>query len=192
MNIFENQRTNKQVIKMGEEHHVHFDAAQLHDNTILYQVSGDGKNLTVHLGFLQVKHRYRVELNVPVKILAEAGFDVGSNTSFIVEEEIVPNINCKLHEFSTNHSVDRYGSQCFAAVLEFFAHKEKLLKENLKVCGNEDANIKLNITFVARVLGSGKGTPMLREGIHFISAEVVEESELSDWQGFSKKNDTES
>ena len=33
--------------------------------------------------------------------------------------------------------------------------------------------------------GKGQGTPMLRDGIHCIGVdEVDEESELSDWQGF--------
>uniref|UniRef100_A0A1Q3FKY3 Adipose-secreted signaling protein n=1 Tax=Culex tarsalis TaxID=7177 RepID=A0A1Q3FKY3_CULTA len=176
---------------MGEEHHVHFDAAvindELHDNTVIYQISGDGKHLTVHLGFLQIKHRYRLELNIPVNILAEAGFDVGSNKSFAVEEETIPNINCKLLSFSVHILTDRNEKQHYAAVVEFFAHKEKLLKEHLKLCGNEDQSIKLNVTFVARVLGRGKGTPMLRDGIHLISAEDNEESELSDWQGFPTK-----
>lgn len=176
---------------MGEEHHVHFDAAvindELHDNTVIYQISGEGKQLTVHLGFLQIKHRYRLELNIPVNALAEAGFDVGSNKSFIVEEKAIPNINCKLLTFPTIILTDRDGKQHYTVEVEFFAHKEKLLKEHLEVCGSEDHDRKLHLTFVARVLGRGKGTPMLRDGIHLISVEDNEESELSDWQGFPAK-----
>lgn len=38
--------------------------------------------------------------------------------------------------------------------------------------------------FVPFLLGKGKGTPLLKNGIKCIGVEVDDESEASDWQGF--------
>lgn len=172
-------------------HHVHFDTAvindELHDNTIIYQVAANANSITVHLGFLQVKHRYQIELKVPALALSKTGLNVADNTSFVIEESKLPNINCKLLEFSTTPATGDTGNEHYNAKVEFFAHKEKLLKEHLFVCGKEDPAVKLQLVLVARVLGRGKGTPMLRDGIHLLAVEDDEESELSDWQGFPKK-----
>ena len=45
---------------------------------------------------------------------------------------------------------------------------------------------KLKIEMVARVLGKGKGTPMLRDGIKCVEVlqDLDTETEASDWQGF--------
>jgi hypothetical protein len=72
--------------------------------------------------------------------------------------------------------------------VEFFAHKEKLLKEELKLTANNDPNDKFKLMFQARVLGRGKGTPMLRNGIHCIGIDADDESDASDWHGFSRND----
>ncbi|XP_062555575.1 adipose-secreted signaling protein-like [Armigeres subalbatus] len=173
------------------DHHVHFDAAVmksgLHDNSIIYQVATTANSIMIHLGFLQINHRYRIELNIPVKPLIKSGLRIGQNSDFLVEESKLPNIHCKLLEFPTKFLVDSEGEDNMTATIEFFAHKEKLVKEHLHVCGKQDSHAKFDLILIARVLGRGKGTPMLRDGIHLIAVEDDEESELSDWQGFSKK-----
>ncbi|XP_058060247.1 adipose-secreted signaling protein [Anopheles bellator] len=170
-------------------HHVHFDEAvindEMHENCLIYQVAPDGTSLTVHLGFLQIKHRYRIELNVPAQLLRTAGFDVGANSAFVGQDIQIPNLHCKLVDFCSQ-TVAVKGEDNFVMVIEFFAHKEKLLKERLHLCGKEETARTLELVLVARVLGRGKGTPMLRNGIHCIGVEKDEdESELSDWQGFA-------
>jgi Domain of unknown function (DUF4517) len=72
--------------------------------------------------------------------------------------------------------------------VEFFAHKEKLLKEELKLTSPTDPAHKYKLTFQARVLGRGKGTPMLRNGIHCIEIVADDESDASDWHGFSRND----
>uniref|UniRef100_A0A182IX04 Adipose-secreted signaling protein n=1 Tax=Anopheles atroparvus TaxID=41427 RepID=A0A182IX04_ANOAO len=172
-------------------HHVHFDQTVindgLHDNSIIYQIAPEGgTTVTVHLGFLQIKHRYRIELSIPAQVIKNAGFEVGSNSAFVVQDMDVPSLNCKLLEFSSR-TVDVKGAEHFSVTIEFFAHKEKLLKEHLHLCGKEEQQQKIELIFVARVLGKGKGTPMLRNGIHCIGVEKEEEeSEMSDWQGFAE------
>nr|XP_040226956.2 UPF0687 protein C20orf27 homolog [Anopheles coluzzii] len=172
-------------------HHVHFDQAVindgLHDNSIIYQVAPDGTSLTVHLGFLQINHRYRIELNVPAQAIKDAGFTADGISAFVAQDVAVPNVHCRLLDFPSR-TVEVKGVEHFAVTIEFFAHKEKLLKECLHLCGKEEAGRRLELILVARVLGKGKGTPMLRNGIHCIGVEKNDdESEMSDWQGFAKE-----
>ena len=49
-----------------------------------------------------------------------------------------------------------------------------------------DQKLNVKIEVVARVLGKGKGTPMLRSGIKSIDTirDIDTETEASDWQGF--------
>lgn len=72
--------------------------------------------------------------------------------------------------------------------VELFAFKEKLFKEKL-VMKSCDQPLKIvTLVFNARVLGKGKGTPFLRNGIQCVGVKNDEDdSELSDWQGFEKQ-----
>ena len=61
--------------------------------------------------------------------------------------------------------------------------KEKLVREKISL---NCENCPLKIEMVARVLGKGKGTPMLRDGIKCVEVlnDLDTETEASDWQGF--------
>lgn len=159
---------------LAEDHHVHFgsmkkdDFESDHANPVIQQ--GPHNKINIHLGFLQVKHRYRVELNVPDDILAAYKH---KNHSLVlkVDESKVPNINCKLLSFKGKTSEQ---STSYEVEIEFFAHKEKLLKEELNLITSDEKDVKL--IFHARVLGRGKGTPMLKNGIHLLGIEDDVES----------------
>lgn len=156
---------------LGEDLHVRFDSIKDDfesdlSNPVIQKVQ-HGK-IGIHLGFLQVKHRYRIELNIPADILSEY-IEKDKKLSLTTDETSVPNINCKLLSFKS--PTDQ--SQCYEAEVEFFAHKEKLLKEELKLLTNEEKSVKL--LFSARVLGRGKGTPMLKSGIHLLGIEDDDE-----------------
>ncbi|XP_070493252.1 adipose-secreted signaling protein [Chironomus tepperi] len=168
----------------AEDHHVHFnvmsdDFESDHSHPVIQK--GPHGRINVHLGFLQVKHRYRIQLNIPVEIL-EHYCHKNHKLILKVEENSVPNIHCKLLSFKGK---DTDQSQVYEAEFEFFAHKEKLLKEEIKLLTSDEKTVKF--LFHARVLGRGKGTPMLKEGIHLLGIEEEEESDASDWQGFSRK-----
>ena len=72
--------------------------------------------------------------------------------------------------------------------LRFSAVKEKLTREKLSLVDSDssDGGLSVDMELVARVLGKGKGTPMLRDGIRCIGtlAQLDSETEASDWQGF--------
>lgn len=161
------------LLLIAEDHHVHFDTIKDdfesdHSNPVIQK--GQQGKINVHLGFLQVKHRYRIELNIPADILVDY-IDQSHKLVLKVDEAAVPNINCKLLTFKGDTTEQ---SQFYEAEIEFFAHKEKFLKEELKLLTSDDKSVKL--LFSARVLGRGKGTPMLKNGVHLLGIEDDEES----------------
>ena len=74
--------------------------------------------------------------------------------------------------------------------LRFSSIKEKLTREKFRMemigDGDENGGPHLDFEVVARVLGKGKGTPMLRNGIKCLETltDLDTETEASDWQGF--------
>ncbi|XP_037933313.1 UPF0687 protein C20orf27 homolog isoform X1 [Teleopsis dalmanni] len=166
-------------------HHVHFDTASLKDefetdpSSVTYQRSGD--TIVVSLGFLQVNHRYLIDLKLPISLFGNIS-DEGKS-QFEPDVTTVPNLHCRITEFSgVKHDTHDF----YEMKLEFFAYKEKLLRETLHIVNSKNSKEVLTLVISARVLGKGKGTPMLRNGIHCIGMEADEESESSDFAGFSK------
>lgn len=159
---------------IAEDHHVRFDTTKddfessNHSNPVIQK--GQQGKITVHLGFLQVKHRYRIELSIPASIL-EDYVDKSQKLILKADEAVVPNVHCKLLTFKGETDEQ---SQFYEAEIEFFAHKEKLLKEELTLLTNDGKSVKL--VFSARVLGRGKGTPMLKNGVHLLGIEDDDES----------------
>lgn len=158
---------------IAEDHHVHFDTIKDdfesdHSNPVIQQ--GQQGKINIHLGFLQVKHRYRIELNIPAGILVDY---IDKNHKLVLkdDEAAVPNIHCKLLTFKGDKAEQLH---FYEAEIEFFAHKEKLLKEEMKLVTSDGKAVKL--VFSARVLGRGKGTPMLKNGVHLLGIEDDDDS----------------
>ena len=84
------------ILAMGdstsEPHHVHFnqeqelEQEQEHNNDIVVKTGPRG--IDIHLGFLQVHHKYEVQLRLSKEILPKS-----SNIVPVVPE--VPNLNCR-------------------------------------------------------------------------------------------------
>lgn len=180
------------------EHHVHFDQATLRDddfesdnNCVTYQQAGDNI-VVVHLGFLQINHHYLIELSLPSDLF-KCNTSVPIN--LVADNSSVPSIHCKLADKITlvnveANGVDQRGDdkshgnhkcvQHYVIKVEYFAYREKLLREELKLINANNSVELLKLVITARVLGKGKGTPMLRNGIHCIGAEPDDESEMSE------------
>jgi hypothetical protein len=155
----------------NEDHHVHFVIQDTfeHSNNIVYQ--RHGSKLDVHLGFLQINHKYQIKLELDESLLNFKQIENGS-LKLVEEERKVPNINVRLFEFSPKDNN-------YELVIEFFAHKEKLVKDELTLVNVDNNEEKQKFVFHARVLGRGKGTPMLRNGIRCIEVKNDEESEAT-------------
>lgn len=169
------------------QHHVHFDTANIKDefetdSCVTYQRTDDG--IVVSLGFLQINHKYAIDLRLPI---AYFGHFVEDPSVFVPDiSDVIPNLNCRITQFSTTPTNKE--NEFIEMKIEFFAYKEKLLKEQLTIVNTRNSKEILKLFIVARVLGKGKGTPMLRTGIHCIGAvKDDEESEASDFAGFGNE-----
>ncbi|XP_031637388.1 UPF0687 protein C20orf27 homolog [Contarinia nasturtii] len=167
--------------KTTAEHHVHFDQTTLKEedfetesSSVTYQQVG--KNIVdVHLGFLQHNHRYLIELHLPANL-----FKCQPNVpiNLVADNNITPNVHCKLAaDRVTELLSDSETEKFFVIKVEYFAHKEKLLREELKLVNANNLEELLKLFVSARVLGKGKGTPMLRNGIHCLGYEATGESD---------------
>ncbi|BFF98640.1 uncharacterized protein DMAD_06739 [Drosophila madeirensis] len=169
-----------------QDHHVHFDASSVKsdgfesDSCVTYQRSGD--TIAVSLGFLQISHRYLIDLKLPTTVFGNTG---APGSKFVPLVSATPNLHCRITEFAgTKHDEHDF----FEMKIEFFAYKEKLLREVLHIVSASNAKELLQLVIAARVLGKGKGTPMLRTGIHCIGVERDDdESEASDFAGFDNR-----
>lgn len=147
----------------------------------------------MHLGFLQHRHRYRIDLRLPAKWLRAADVATGDAATggeqlrLVADGKYATNVHCWLVGFHLDGDDDgaqqsssagqqpALSSYCNIHV-EYFAHDEHLLKEELKLVNAQNAQDVLKFVITARVLGRGKGTPMLRTGIHCIGSEEPPEA----------------
>ena len=163
---------------MAEEHHVHFEESNdgLKTNEIVIKKKSENK-IEIQLGFLQVHHMYEVTL-IFSRTIFPSYCDL---KNFVQNDEPVPNINCRVI------SLLEMDLENVKMILQFSAVKEKLVREKFSlVAKDSDVEITLYLEVIARVLGKGKGTPMLRTGIKCVQVlrDLDTETEASDWQGF--------
>lgn len=145
-------------------HHVHFPEDVTANTEIQLRMKGESI-VNAHLGFLQHRHKYEIQLTVPIAPGSTSLTPV-INTPFIAVGNVNSLANGEGHEIT----------------LELDAHKEGLLRDKF-VLKNE-AEEEFVVVLHARVLGARKGTPMLKEGIRCIHHAKDEEGEHSDWTGF--------
>ena len=60
-----------------------------------------------------------------------------------------------------------------AVTAHLYAYKEKLLKEKVMLHSKTDKSHSLTLIFYGRVLGNGKGTPFLKQGIKCIGFDLA-------------------
>ncbi|KAL5021292.1 hypothetical protein ScPMuIL_000447 [Solemya velum] len=153
----------------GGSGHVHFAAEQVqeHDLEIQLRYSGTSR-IDIHLGFLQVNHHYSVKFNIK----DDLGEDVDFNPLQSLHAKIATVIPT---DEANGHNV----------TLDFHAHKEKLMQERLELRSHNNPLEQMSLVLHARVLGKGKGTPALKNGVRCIHVDYDADSDAhSDWQGF--------
>jgi hypothetical protein len=102
--------------------HVHFDQTVIKDdfesdNSIIYHKSTTGNNIVIHLGFLQVKHRYKIELKIPANVFNITNATTNDDTTttncntpddenqnektffLVTDDDDMPNINCRMLQY---------------------------------------------------------------------------------------------
>ncbi|KZC12388.1 UPF0687 protein C20orf27 like protein, partial [Dufourea novaeangliae] len=151
------------------EHHVHFSGGSGFgkDNNIMIQPQRHGQ-IDVHLGFLQLHHRYLVEFSIPWNLC------VHSEGKILAPAVITGPNNPNCHIVDLGQEKDGLKLK-----VEFLAHTEKIVKEDVQIACCK-AGVPLKIQLNARVLAKDKGTPLLRNGIRSIGVEKTEEDEVSE------------
>jgi len=161
-------------IEHHEDHHVHFsndseDMKENHENHIVVRNRGHN-HFEVHLGFLQVFHTYEVCVDLKENVL-----DKELDLDTFGQKELPVPVHIKFQDLEDVET---------GAALKFVfkALHDKVTKEKMYLTNKEGDEIQFEV--IARVLGKGKGTPLLRSGIKCISVEKSDETEGSDWRGF--------
>jgi len=149
--------------RSGSSGRVHFPDNQVtpeHAGEIVVQLSPDQMHADAHLGFLQEGRRYGVNLHVP---------------RYLGDNVTVTRANAHLQLKEIRSSPDKSGHEF---VLELEAYHDKLVNEEIAVSStNPGEEFVLSVS--ARVLGRGKGTPMLKRGVRCVAVDQAD-SEMSD------------
>lgn len=117
------------------------------------------KDILVHLGFLQIDHRYKITFCIPKSTL-----DIPN---------LIPDANkCRSIEYSIIEFIE--GMNEYKFILDFKAICEHIVEEVITL-SNLDNFKDIRIILRATIIGKGKGTPMVRKGVK--SVEVMEHSE---------------
>ena len=129
--------------------------------------------LTKRLSVLQVRHRYEIAFTFESR-------HIDGQLVIRNPDASCPSLYCHVTDLRAAPEPGHY-----LIVVELFAHKEKLLKEQVHLHSDQNPSQSLTLAFHARVLGKGKGTPFLKNGIKSIGQQMDEDDEdNSDWPGF--------
>ncbi|VDO98715.1 unnamed protein product [Soboliphyme baturini] len=136
--------------------HVHFYDSEVtpeHTGEIKMRLSPGLDQADAHLGFIQVGKLYEISLNIPRYL----------------EDATVPELRAAKLRIKKFSPFDH--SSCHL-VLELHSYKEGSMNEEISFSYGINKTFKLILS--AQVLGHGKGTPMLKQGIKCIGNEAFE------------------
>lgn len=89
--------------------------------------------------------------------------------------DLKPKVSSSSNEESKNNK-ESEGTQ-IAVTAHLYAYKEKLLKEKVMLHSKTDKSHSLTLIFYGRVLGNGKGTPFLKQGIKCIGFDLASDDD---------------
>jgi len=157
------------------QHRVHFEQDDVveHQNKMVVKQSKPGQ-IDVHVGFLQIYHKYVITVPILSDFLPKSD-------NVVPELTDTPSISRILK--MEPGEVENYVNFTF----EVIPTKEKLYREKAKLVDANDKTNQCTIVLHCRVLGKGKGTPMLKDGIKCTGTlpDPNDSESQSDWQGFS-------
>lgn len=133
----------KIFLYFSEHHHVHFNEGNDtfgRDNEIIIKPGAEPNIFQIHLGFLQINHRYAISFSSSKTMMR-----VKDGAKLVPVSPTVPNFNCTFSKIEVDANQVNF-------FVELFAHKEKLLKEELAFQMNNEGD-KTILQLTARVLG---------------------------------------
>ncbi|XP_075222640.1 adipose-secreted signaling protein isoform X2 [Lycorma delicatula] len=138
------------------DHRVRFDSADEgeKENEIIVKKTDDNK-VEVNFGFLQLNHKYMVTFSIPREVLK---IDKACKIIPIVDSNS-QNINC------VSSNVLSHTDKDVKFQVEYHTHKDKIIDEILKYKLDCSERI-ISVLVISQVLGKGKGTALLKKGVH--------------------------
>ena len=121
----------------------------------------------------QVRHRYEIVFNFEWTESMENMFDL--QTCGVCDHVQIIELKTNKPDFSLQNSKTFH-----TVTAHLYAYKEKLLKEKILLQSKSQKSQSLTFIFCGRVLGIGKGTPFLKQGIKCIGFESDDDTENSD------------
>ncbi|XP_076317615.1 adipose-secreted signaling protein-like [Tachypleus tridentatus] len=158
----------------GDHQRVHFNEASDtfgHDADIIVHRVNDS-HINIHVGFLQIYHKYEISFVFDSRETAGP---------LAVSNQNPSNLNLRVTKLYPVNGKHDNSEKPYEITLEFFAYKEKLIREQIVLEACDSSRCTITLLIHAQVLGKGKGTPFLKNGVHCIGYELVKEgSEHSD------------
>jgi len=151
--------------------HVHFGdelSSAGHNADIQVQIMNQFL-IKVHLGFLQVRHRYEIAFNFECPDSMENVFDL--QTCALPGHVRITELK------AIKPTTDNGQNTLHKCTCILYAYKEKLLKEKVFLQSKSQRTQSLTFIFYGRVLGNGKGTPFLKQGIKCIGFDAENDDE---------------
>lgn len=165
------------------DHHVKFASGTHLDPEPIRVVDSEDPSLLpeAHVGILRNHHTYSADIPIPHSLGLQVSARHGqSNIHFTVME--VP----KTVELESRPEEDGYKFISTVKV-RAKAFMEGNLSERIEVYEDDvDGGGSRVVLLTAKVLKASQGNPLLRDGVHLLSHEHTDDSDFTEWPGFSK------
>lgn len=140
------------------------------DNSVNFKRNED--SITINIGFIKADHKYLVDLKLPCHLFTADEREMINNS---LDSKIVTtsNIHTRIVGFSDCITDDKY--DYYNMKMEIIVYADKYYKEILSIKCPQFWSKPIKVVISASVLGKGKGTPLLRNGVHCTGCIVDEE-----------------
>lgn len=166
-----------------EENHVRFASDTVLEPNPIKLTTGDDPTLPpeAHVGLLLNHHTYGVDIPIPHSLGPEVSArHASTNIIFTVTEPP--------ETVQSARGNDEYLS---TVRLQVKTVKEGNIAEKIEVYVGEGEGEHMEVVVTAMVIKNSLGTPLLKDGVHVISRQRSDESDFTEWQGFSKDAEEE-
>ena len=166
-----------------EENHVRFASDTVLEPNPIQLTGGGDPSLPpeAHVGLLLNHHTYGVDIPVPHSLGPEVSArHASTNICFTVMEPP--------ETVQSARGDDKYVS---TVKLQIKTVKEGSIAEKVEVYVGEREGACKEVLLTAMVVKNNQGTPLLKDGVHVISRQRSEESDFTEWPGFSKESEEE-
>lgn len=130
----------------------------------------------IHAGLLLVHHQYEVAVSVD--------HNLGENVVLSHPQHNIAVKALTVSRLATKEGTQPKGKAYKHEVkLSVNTLKDGHIEEQVVLTSEEDETKTMQILVTATVIAIGKGNPLLKDGVHCVGHDHMDDSELSDWHG---------